>query len=427
MLKRMFSWGIMLICLLVLNTVLAYAINIDINEVKIDNDVITMGATNILDVERGQEIDVKVKVTGQSGIGTIDNVQIEAVLRGSDHPETIEDLTDSFRVKENVSYIKTLKLKIPSRLEQDKYKLRIRVEDRDGITKQNDYELQISSKRHELTIRDVVLNPENEIRAGRVLLASLRLKNTGHKDEKGVKVRVSVPELGVSASDFVDEIEKEDDADDQITSNELFLRIPEDAETGEYTLRAEAYFDDLDEKVTKEVKIRVLGAESVPTAKASEKTIVVVPMDTQSVAAGGSEAAYPVTLTNAGANSKTYIVTADGANWGTFRVAPSNVVVVEPGQSKAVTVYASANKAASGENVFLVSIKSDDKTLKQIPLKAVVTGGSVVSAGTGTKLKTVLEVLIVVLLVILVLIAIVFGFNKMMKGGNGKEEGETYY
>ena len=273
-----------------------------------------------------------------------------------------------------------------------------------------------------------MLNPENEVKAGRVLLASLRLKNTGHKDEQGVKVRVSIPELGVSASDFVDEIEKEDDNDDQVTSNELFLRIPEDAETGEYTLRAEAFFSDLDEKVTKEVKVRVIGEEK-SASKSEEKTIVVVPTDVQAVTAGGAEVAYPITLTNAGSASKTYIVTADSANWGTVRVGPSNVAVVEPGQSRAVNVYVSANKGVSGEQMFLVSIKSDDKTLKQIPFKAVVSGSNNVAApGTGSKLKTVLEVLVVVLLVVLVLVALVFGFNKMMKGSNdGKEEGETYY
>lgn len=428
MLKRMFSWGLMLILLVALSA-MAYALPVTIEEVKIDNDIITQGATNILDIERGQEIDVKVRIKGNAGIGTIDNVQIEGVLRGSDFPETVEDLTESFRVKENVSYVKTLKLKVPSRLEQDKYKLRIRVDDRDGDTTTGNYELQISSKRHDVTIRDVILNPENEVKAGRVLLASLRLKNTGHKDEQGVKVRVSIPELGISASDFVDEIEKEDDDDDQITSNELFLRIPEDAETGEYTLRAEVFFRDLDEKVTKEVKVRVLGAEEKAVAKAEEKTIVVIPVDTQAVVAGGAEVAYPITLTNAGSASKTYIVTADSANWGTVRVGPSNVVVVEPGQSRAVNVYVSANKGASGEQMFLVSIKSDDKTLKQIPFKAVVSAGNGGAApGTGSKLKTVLEVLVVVLLVVLVLVALVFGFNKMMKGSNdGKEEGETYY
>jgi len=429
MLKRMFSWGIMLIFLVTLSA-MAYALQVTIEEVKIDNDVITQGATNILDIERGQEIDVKVRIKGNTGIGAIDNVQIEANLRGSDYPETVEDLTDSFRVKENVSYVKTLKLKVPSRLEQDKYKLRIRVDDRDGDTTTGNYELEISTKRHDVTIRDIILNPENEVKAGRVLLASLRLKNTGQKDEQGVKVRVSIPELGVSASDFVDEIEREDQNDDQVTSNELFLRIPEDAETGEYTLRAEAFFRDLDEVVTKEVKVRVIGEEKA-VSKSEEKTIVVVPVDTQAVVAGGAEVAYPITLTNAGASSKTYIVTADSANWGSLRVGPSNVAVVEPGQSRAVNVYVSANKGASGEQMFLVSIKSDDKTLKQIPFRAVVSGsnGGGVAPSTGSKLKTILEVLVFVLLAVLVLVALVFGFNKMMKGSNdgGKEEGETYY
>jgi len=69
----------------------------------------------------------------------------------------------------------------------------------------------------------------------------------------GVKVVVSIPDLGVSASDFIDELEAEgDDNDDQATTEEMFLRIPDNAETGEYTVRIEVYFDDMDKKNVKE-------------------------------------------------------------------------------------------------------------------------------------------------------------------------------
>ena len=164
MFKKILSWGIILTCLIVLST-MVYALDVAIEEVKIDNDIITQGDTNILDLERGQEVDVKVRIKGNAGIGFLDNVQVEAVMRGSDNKDLVEDITESFRVKENVSYVKTLSLRVPSRLEQDKYKLRIRVEDRDGDTTQANYEIEISSKRHDLTIKDVVLNPENEVRA----------------------------------------------------------------------------------------------------------------------------------------------------------------------------------------------------------------------------------------------------------------------
>ncbi|MBS3103264.1 hypothetical protein J4458_07515, partial [Candidatus Woesearchaeota archaeon] len=142
-----------------------------------------------------------------------------------------------------------------------------------------------------MQIRDVVLSPGEEVKAGRALLASVRIRNRGERDEEGIKITVSVPELGVSASDFVDELEKDGDDDDETTSEELFLRIPDDAETGEYTLVTEVEFDDGDERETYEQVIRVMGAEKA-MEKSLEKTVITVAADAQSLQAGGAEVAY---------------------------------------------------------------------------------------------------------------------------------------
>ena len=70
MFKKILSWGIILTCLIVLST-MVYALDVAIEEVKIDNDIITQGDTNILDLERGQEVDVKVRIKGNAGIGRV--------------------------------------------------------------------------------------------------------------------------------------------------------------------------------------------------------------------------------------------------------------------------------------------------------------------------------------------------------------------
>jgi len=416
---KIFSvFALFLISLMALSGI-ANALNVTIDEVKLDNDVLSASSTNkVLDLERDQELDVKVRITAQE---TQDNAQIEVNIRGYDHDDLIEDITDTFDVKKGISYIKRLKLPLRERLDQDRYKLRVRVEDRDGNTVQETYELEIDTQRHDLQIRDVVLSPGEEVKAGRALLASVRIRNRGERDEEGIKITVSVPELGVSASDFVDELEKDGDDDDETTSEELFLRIPDDAETGEYTLVTEVEFDDGDERETYEQVIRVMGAEKA-MEKSLEKTVITVAADAQSLQAGGAEVAYPITLTNAGSSSKTYTVSANGASWATFRVSPSNVVIVDAGESKAVSVYVAANSnAPAGEQTFTVTVSSADKVLKQIPLKASVSGAS-----AAAKLKRGLEVGLVVLVVLLVIIGLIIGFNKLKGNGEGKEE-ETYY
>ena len=418
MIKKLLSLLTVFIFGVLMSTVAFAAVSID--SVKVDGTTVTQSSTNfILDVDRGDTMEVKVQITPDIDMK---DVEIEAVLRGIDSTEKVEDMTETFDAKQGVSYVKKLSLPLIAKMDQDRYKLRIRISDRDSATVEQTYELEVDTKRHDIEIRDVVLSPNTEVKAGRALLATVRLRNMGEKNEDGVKVVVSIPELGVSASDFVDELEKEGDNDDQATTEEMFLRIPDNAETGDYKVRVEVYFDDGDKKNVKETSISVLGGETVQ-AKAQEKTVIAVAVDRQTATQGGQEVGYPITLTNAGSESKTYTVSADGAAWASFRVAPSNVMVIGAGESKVVTVFAKANdNAPVGQQTFTLTISSNDKVLKQLPLSV-----DVQKSSGAAQLKRGLEVGLVVLVILLVIIGLIIGFSKLR--GNGEEGGgeKTYY
>jgi len=399
---------------------------ISIDEVKVDGDIITKSSTNfMLDVERGDDLKIKVKIKSNT---SIDDVQIEAVIRGIDSRTRVEDITDTFDVKVGVTYIKKLTLPLIEKIDQDGYKLRIRVSDRNNPTVEETYELIVDTKRHDVEVRDVVLSPSTEVKPGRALLVTVRLRNRGEKDEDGVKVVVSIPGLGVSAADFIDELEKEGDNDDQATTEEMFLRIPDNAERGEYEVEVDVFFDDGDKRNSYVTTIFVLGDEKVvEKPKAEEKTIITVATGKQSAVQGGGEVAYPITLTNMGASSKTYTVSADGAAWANFRVSPSNVLVIGSEGSKAFTVFVSASKDAPvGDQTFTVTINSGNKVLKQLPLSLDVQEGQV--SGTA-KLKKGLEVGLVVLVILLVIIGLIIGFSKLRgeEEEEGSEEEKTYY
>ncbi|MBI2135331.1 putative S-layer protein [Candidatus Woesearchaeota archaeon] len=417
MIKKLLSLLTLFIVGVLMSTAAFAAVSIE--QVKLDGDTITESSTNfILDVQRGDTMDVKVMVKATEDH---DDVEVEAVLRGIDSNDKVEDISETFDMKSGVTYTKKLSLPLVAKMDQDRYKLRVRVSDRDSATVEKTYELEVDTKRHDVEIRDVVLSPNTEVKAGRALLATVRLRNIGEQDEDGVKVVVSIPELGVSAADFVDELEREDDNDDQATTEEMFLRIPEDAETGKYTVRVEAWFDDGDKKNVKETTIYVLGDEKA--AKAQEKTVIAVAVDKQS-ASQGTEAGYPITLTNAGSESKTYTIAADGAAWATFRVAPSNVMVIGAGESKAFTVFVKANdNAPVGQQTFMVTVSSNDKVLKQLPLSV-----DVQKADGASQLKRGLEVGLVVLVILLVVIGLIIGFSKLRGDNEGEEKDEkTYY
>ena len=420
MMKKLFSLLAVLI-ISVLMSSMAFAATI-VEFVKVNGDEVTESSTNfILDVDRGDNLDIKVRLS-QNESNDLNDVQVEAVLRGIDSRETVDDITDTFDMKANVSYTHTLSLPLIDRINQDKYKMRIRISDRDSATVEKTYELDIGTERHDIEVKDVVLSPSTEVKAGRALLATVRINNRGEKDEDGVKVVVSIPDLGVSAADFIDELEKEGDNDDQATTEEMFLRIPDDAETGKYTVRVEVYFDDGDKKNVEETSIYVLGGEG--TVKAQEKTVISVAVDKQSASQGGQEVGYPITLTNAGSESKTYTVAADGAAWANFRIAPSNVMVIGAGESKAVTVFVKANdNAPVGLQTFILTISTNGKVLKQLPLSV-----DVQKSSGAAQLKRGLEVGLVVLVILLVIVGLIIGFSKLRGDDEeGEKDEKTYY
>ncbi len=425
MMKKIFSLlMVFLIGVLMSATALAGTYNIDF--VKVNGDEISeSGANFILDVERGDDLNVKVRLNSDSNLT---DVQVEAVLRGIDNRDSVDDITDTFDMKEDVSYTKKLTLPLIQKIDQDQYLLRVRISDRDNPTNETTYKLEIGTQRHDVEVRDVVLSPDTEVKAGRALLSTVRIRNRGEKDEDGVKVVVSIPDLGVSAADFIDELEKEGDDDDQATTEEMFLRIPDNAETGEYDVVVDVFYDDLDKKNSYTTSIFVLGAESASgTPKADEKTIITVAADKQNAVQNGAEVAYPIALTNAGASSKTYTVSADGAAWANFRVSPSNVLVIDAGDSKAFTVFVAAGaNAPAGDQTFAVTITSRDKVLKQLPLNINIQEGQVSGV---SKVKRGLEVGLVILVILLVIIGLIIGFSKLRgeEEEEGKEEEKTYY
>ncbi|MDP7430286.1 MAG: hypothetical protein QGG97_01925, partial [Flavobacteriales bacterium] len=250
---------VFLIGVLMSATALAGTYNLDF--VKVNGDEISESGTNfILDVERGDELNVKVRLNSDSNLT---DVQVEAVLRGIDSRDSVDDITGAFDMKEDVSYTKKLTLPLIQKIDQDQYLLRVRISDRDNPTNETTYKLEIGTQRHDVEVRDVVLSPDTEVKAGRALLSTVRIRNRGEKDEDGVKVVVSIPDLGVSAADFIDELEKEGDDDDQATTEEMFMRIPDNAETGEYDVVVDVFFDDMDKKNTYLASIFVLGTEAV--------------------------------------------------------------------------------------------------------------------------------------------------------------------
>jgi len=297
---------------------------VEIVKVELDGDVLDESGTSyVRAVEKGDEFEVKVHVKSNA---SIDNVNIEAELSGDIHDDVIGDDTKTFDMKAGVTYVKKLNLKLTKRMEQDRYTLYVDIRGRYENQASKTYSLEIDAQKHDIEIRDIILSPENEVKAGRALLVTARVKNRGEEKEEDIKVKASIPALGISASDYIDQLDEEGcvdtNCDDSTTSEELYMRIPDCAEPGEYTVRTCADFDDGDEEVCEVTKINVVesdtcSASAITGAAVTGKTIITIGPETQDVAKGGS-ALYPVTIANQGAAWGTMLTVSamlDDKNW----------------------------------------------------------------------------------------------------------------
>ncbi|MBN2453909.1 hypothetical protein JXB11_00010 [Candidatus Woesearchaeota archaeon] len=395
-----------------------------IEEVEIDGTEVVYDEDNSLSLERGQDIDVKVKM---SATEDVDNVELMAYISGYEHSdvEPISDTTAVFDMDANVTYIKKLQLSLPSRADEDTYKLRLVIADRSGDECTPNYLIKVDVPRHDVQIRDVVFSPDGSVQAGRALLATVRVKNTGEKDEDSIKVKVEIPSLDVSATDFIDELE----SDDTTTSEELFMRIPDCAKPGTYEVKVTVEFNEGEDAIRKTEVIEVTEGDVCPIkAEVEGRITVTVGGEAQTIEAGGAGAAYPVAITNSGTGSRTFSLGVEGvSNWGTARMSPSNVMNVAGGETKTAFVFVTANSgAADGERLFVLSIKdASGDTLQDITLKADVMGGSAGSIVSLSNARRVLEIGLIALVVILVIVGLIIAFRRM-RGPEG-EESQTYY
>ena len=161
----------------------------------------------------------------------------------------------------------------------------------------------------------------------------------------------------------------------------------------------------------------------------AKRTVIYVGPEYQDMVSGQGGAVYPITLQNAEGDAKTYVVGVEGyQGWGAVRVDPSNVVVVEAGETQAVYLFVAANEGVSGLQTFGVTISSGDEELQEVMLRANVVPSEDNGASGMSSLKKGLEVGLIVLVVLLVILGLIIAVNKLR--GNDEEddeEGQTYY
>lgn len=398
---------------------------VTIDEVEFDDDELSpSSSTSIANYERNQDVEVKVHFTALSAD---EEVQVEVELTGYED-DSVRDTEYVDEIKAGESYVERLSLNLPWDMDQDYYTLRVYVCPRSGDCVTETYELDVEAAEHDFVIKDVDFSPGLTIEAGRALLTTVRVENIGDEtDDEGVKVKVSIPELGLSASDYLDEV----DSDDSTSSEELYLRIPSETSAGSYNVKVTVTYDDGDETETEEYTLTVTAAEEAEEAvtPVESKTVITVGPESQDMTAGQGGAVYPITLTNAAGDAKTYVISVSGYDsWGSVRLDPSNVVVLGEGETQTVYLFASANEDASGSYTFAVTVSAGSETLKQMLLTANVAPAVSEETSSYDSVKKGLEVGLIVLVILLVILGLIIVVNKLRNSDDEEDEkSKTYY
>ncbi len=416
----------------------AAAPDYDILSVEV-NDLQVFGGSNTipnLDVERGETIEIEVTLQGNATIpgGQVPDVRVEARIVGYEFG-TVSDISEIFSVDQGLVYKKKLTLVIPEDIDASElYTLRIEASDSRNED-QVEFTLNIDEQRHSLNIFDIVVNPSTSVMAGQPIFPIVRVENMGELKEDDVRVTVSVPELGIFTSNYIDELITEHQEENEVfrldeqSSRQLdfLLRIPEDAKTGEYLLKVDVLYNRGHSLLTESRKIFVKGLEQPKEVD----TLINIDSTTKRVNQN-EETSYKLMFANMGTEKGLYTIQVDGvAPWGQYRVEPGFITVLADGTAEA-NIFIRANDNAEPRNyVSVVRVLMGREIVHEFNVNTEVVG---VKKETNTaSLKTVLAVIFVILVIALVVLGLIIAFRKMKEDGNGNEtmtnvaEGQTYY
>jgi len=413
--------ALVFICLV---SAFASAASADFDFVKINGDEFNGETQNF---DREEIVDIRVSVKANQDLfdtrveARIDSFEYGIISDASD----IEDM-ESGEVKRY-----NLKLNLPNEMDLGQYTLTILLLDREGIIQQLRIPIVVDAERHLLQVKHISFSPGDRVRAGNALLATVNMENDGEDDEE-VVVTVSIPDLGVSAQDFIDEIE----ADETTTSEELYLRIPRCAEPGQYevvvSVEYNEGFDVITQKRTVTVEDSGLCEEANADDENSMTDIMLGTLTGTETVEEDQTANFPVTITNGGNKAVTYTLNVAGTDsWANVEVVESNVMTIQPKASKTAVIKVTPKEDVEGNNVFTLTVKAGDETIEQIPLSVTVQKDNDWDVKGFVKGLT---IALIVIIVLLILVGLIAAFRRSsakndedMDELDDEKEGQTYY
>jgi len=381
-----FLVSLIVLTILATSFVAAGSLDVSMDEVKVDGTL----ASGTVAAFAGETTDIKVVFTANDDA---DDVKVKAWIAG--YRSDIQDSSKRFDIIDGSKYSEHLTLTLPLDIDRDEeYTLYIRIENKNDY-KEAEYDLRIQRESYNSDVLFVEV-PQN-VMAGTSIPVDVVIKNVGRHELEDIRVKVSVPELGVQRRAYfgdIDAVDCEVDCDDceeeDAVERTVYLVLPDDAEDGVYTLEVEAYNADSRTVVEKSIIVEGSTSKSEAIASVSSRNI-----------AAGEETVYDVIIVNSGKGIGVFSLIPEETRGIT--VTPEETLVTVPGASSRVVKVnvKAASNAEEGTYNFAVNVHRGDELIQKVQLSANVEGKEVNTVVIAT---VVLAIVFIVLLIVLIVL-----------------------
>jgi hypothetical protein len=244
------------IALFAISAVMA-TLPVTINQVEVNDVVLSDGVT--LAGTASDSLPIVVQFTANAAL---EDLKVKVWIDG--YRNDISASTSRFNVVENSTYSKSLTLTLPSVDDMDELNedltLYVEITDKsDNVEGSYQISLERESYAYDLLQADAPMKAS----AGEIIGVDVVLKNTGSSDLEDSFVTVSIPELGVSKKAYFGDLVSQDciDTDDEncdtsdARERRIYVTIPSDVKTGDYSIEIKASNADASSIVRKVISI----------------------------------------------------------------------------------------------------------------------------------------------------------------------------
>jgi len=260
--KLMISLVAILVAIFAISYAMAGTLPVTVNQVTV-NDVELSGSSTVLAGMPSETIPVVVEFTANADV---QDLKLKVWIDG--YKNEISTSTPRFNVVAGSTYVKRMSITLPNVNDMDSITegltLYVRASDKnDEVEESYPIEMQRESYEHSVLFVDA----PSRAAAGEVIALDVVLKNTGTYELQDSFVTVTIPELGVQRSAYFGDLSPQDNCTDDCNNKDaverrIYVVIPSDAKSGDYTIEVKASNYDSSETVKDVISITGLATDS---------------------------------------------------------------------------------------------------------------------------------------------------------------------